>query len=171
MDDDSISPLGGPQKKVVFRSKNLSMDLRYVIEHSLERQPPDHARKPIKECQMGFDELDLRQKGHLGLSAVANFNLHEGNVVTFILRDLPQPSSKGNPLKDNALLKEATSKDEEQEGMLRFSVVTVPLCAYTLTPRSHYRSRSPWSIRPTTQQRSSFDYGKFRAVRGVTLRS
>ncbi|KAG9017249.1 hypothetical protein FRB90_001220 [Tulasnella sp. 427] len=120
VDDDSISPLESAQQKVVFKSKNLAMDLRYVIDTSTERQPPDHAGKTVQRCQlMQFEELDLREKGHLGLSAVANFTLSEGNVVTFILRDLPQSSSRGHPLKDNVLLKEASSKEEEQEAVLR----------------------------------------------------
>ncbi|KIO26500.1 hypothetical protein M407DRAFT_243709, partial [Tulasnella calospora MUT 4182] len=119
VNDDSISPLANPQQKVVFRSKNLSMDLRYVIDSSLERQTPEHARKPVKSCELKFEELDLRPKGHLGLSAAANLTLHEGNVVTFILRDLPRSSSRANSLADNALLKEAQSKEEEQEAVLR----------------------------------------------------
>lgn len=99
------------------------MDLRYVIDSSLERQSPEHANKPIKSCDLKFEELDLRPKGHKGLSAAANFTLHEGNVVTFILRDLPRSASRSNSLADNALLKEARSKEEEQEGMLLFSAV------------------------------------------------
>ncbi|KAG8928499.1 hypothetical protein FRC01_005860, partial [Tulasnella sp. 417] len=119
VNDDSISPLGNPQNKVVFRSKSLSLDLRYVIDSSLERQPPDHAGKPIKSCQLKFEELDLRERGHLGLSAMASFTLHEGNVVTFVLRDLPQSPTQGSPVVDKALLKEAAAMGEQQDAVLR----------------------------------------------------
>lgn len=116
MTDDSISPLESTQEKVVFKSPNLNLDLRYVIDVSPDRQPPDHAGKPIPKCEFSFEELDLRSKGHKGPSIQCDFTMAEGSIVTFILRDLPQKEGSNGNAKDHPLFKEANSQAEKKEG-------------------------------------------------------
>jgi hypothetical protein len=71
-----------PQKKVLFKSENLSLDLRYVVEAS---ESCVHS-----EPTVDLSILDLSSKGHKGLGAHAALNLHEGQTVTFILRIPPK---------------------------------------------------------------------------------
>lgn len=67
-------------KKVLFESEKLKLDLRYIAESTMEDVP-----SPVVELK----ELDLTSKGHLGLSAYCDLDLHEGQVVTFVLRTPP----------------------------------------------------------------------------------
>ncbi|EGN97770.1 glycoside hydrolase family 15 protein [Serpula lacrymans var. lacrymans S7.3] len=76
--DDSIP--GGAQNKVTFKSKDLSLDLRYVVQNML-----DGTSLPDVDLKI----LDLTSKGHLGLSAFCDLNLEEGQRVTFVLRIPP----------------------------------------------------------------------------------
>jgi GH15 family glucan-1,4-alpha-glucosidase len=80
VDDDSISlGSGGTQKKALFESDELTLDLRYVMESAMESiQPP--------EISFGF--LDLSAKGHLGPGILASTSLVEGQCITFVLRHL-----------------------------------------------------------------------------------
>lgn len=71
-----------PQKKVLFESENLSLDLRYVVEASESCIHPP----PVVD----LFALDLSSKGHKGLAAYASLELHEGQTVTFILRTPPK---------------------------------------------------------------------------------
>ncbi|KAG8928633.1 hypothetical protein FRC02_006645 [Tulasnella sp. 418] len=89
--DDSTSPLEKPQKKVVFTSKDLTLDLRYVCDTSSERQATDAQGNLLPYPSLEFKELDLRSQGHQGLSAYAEFSLSEGHAITFVLRDPPVP--------------------------------------------------------------------------------
>jgi hypothetical protein len=87
--NDSSVPLDrdqAPQKKILFESENLSLDLRYVVEATelCTRAPP-----AIELCT-----LDLTSKGHIGLAACASLQIHEGQAVTFILRE-PPPEKDG----------------------------------------------------------------------------
>lgn len=87
VEDDSL-PLDVPQKKAVFTSEHLSLDLRYVAESTSadgEGQLPEVA----------LDFLDLSSKGHKGLAVQSNFELEEGQCVTFILRTPPSEGSYG----------------------------------------------------------------------------
>ncbi|KAL5482311.1 hypothetical protein ACEPAI_8905 [Sanghuangporus weigelae] len=73
-----------PQMKALFRSEELSLDLRYVAE--------GHAEVPAPPVELEL--LDLFDKGHLGLGVCCDLNLAEGQVVTFVLRvppDTPPP--------------------------------------------------------------------------------
>ncbi|KAG8966390.1 hypothetical protein FRC03_012093 [Tulasnella sp. 419] len=89
--DDSTSPLEKPQKKVIFTSKDLTLDLRYVCDTSSERQATDAQGNLLPYPSLEFKELDLRSQGHQGLSAYAEFSLSEGHAITFVLRDPPVP--------------------------------------------------------------------------------
>lgn len=81
IDDPSI--LNASQKKVLFESKDLTLDLRYVVEKTSET-----CRPPSLELAI----LDLASKGHKGLAVCAPLHLEEGQAVTFILR-IPPPGS------------------------------------------------------------------------------
>ena len=61
----------------------MALDLRYVSEGCLE------SGKDESPPRIEFGYLDLRKQGHLGLSAYAEFDLTEGQAVTFILRTPP----------------------------------------------------------------------------------
>ncbi|OCB91140.1 glycoside hydrolase family 15 protein [Sanghuangporus baumii] len=80
---DKLAP--SPQMKALFRSEELSLDLRYVAEGHAEVLAP-----PVE-----LELLDLSDKGHLGLGVCCDLNLAEGQVVTFVLRippDTPPPA-------------------------------------------------------------------------------
>ncbi|KAL5501916.1 hypothetical protein ACEPAH_9177 [Sanghuangporus vaninii] len=80
---DKSAPL--PQMKALFRSEELSLDLRYVAEGHAEVLAP-----PVE-----LELLDLSEKGHLGLGVYCDLNLAEGQVATFVLRvppDAPPPA-------------------------------------------------------------------------------
>ncbi|PVF92804.1 glycoside hydrolase family 15 protein [Serendipita vermifera] len=77
--DDSIP--NQAQKKILFKSKDLNLDLRYVTASSLD---------DIKPPEVVFEVMDLQGKGHLGPSVSVNLDLHEGQIVTFILRTPPE---------------------------------------------------------------------------------
>ncbi|KAL5519704.1 hypothetical protein ACEPAG_1364 [Sanghuangporus baumii] len=74
-----------PQMKALFRSEELSLDLRYVAEGHCEDPTP-----PVE-----LELLDMFDKGHLGLGVCCDLDLAEGQVVTFFLRvppDSPPPA-------------------------------------------------------------------------------
>ncbi|KAL5524214.1 hypothetical protein ACEPAF_9354 [Sanghuangporus sanghuang] len=80
---DKLAP--SPQMKALFRSEELSLDLRYVAEGHAEVLAP-----PVE-----LELLDMSDKGHLGLGVCCDLNLAEGQVVTFVLRvppDTPPPA-------------------------------------------------------------------------------
>jgi len=84
------------QKKVVFESSDLTLDLRYVAESVVDGVP-----SPSVELQT----LDLRRQGHKGIGISADLDLIEGQVVTFVLRTPPQPAREQhipNPTNDQA---------------------------------------------------------------------
>lgn len=68
-----------PHMKALFSSPeaDLDLDLRYVSESSLEN---------VAEPEIDFRKYDLMGQGHLGLSVQSDFELVEGQAVTFILR-------------------------------------------------------------------------------------
>ena len=93
--DDSHQ--GAHQKKVLFKSDNINLDLRYLCENTM-----DHGSNPTVHLNI----LDLTPKGHLGLSAYCDLDLEEGQVVTFILR---MPPDEGSEIKFS-LTKEKASE-------------------------------------------------------------
>ena len=64
----------------MFSSKNLSLDLRYVVDDATEAATPS--------VDIGI--MDLGHQGHLGLGVYSEFTLFEGQAVTFILRTPPK---------------------------------------------------------------------------------
>lgn len=79
IDDDSIP--NEAQKKVLFKSSALNLDLRYVAESTVDDIPLPEVK---------FEILDLKDIGHLGTGVTVNLPLSEGQVVTFVLRCPPK---------------------------------------------------------------------------------
>jgi hypothetical protein len=86
---------GEGQNKVLFKSDHLSLDLRFLGEHTMEC---------VDDPTVDLKILDLTSKGHLGLSAYCDLDLTEGQVVTFILRTPPEaePEAKLTPTTEKA---------------------------------------------------------------------
>ncbi|KAJ3985820.1 glycoside hydrolase family 15 protein [Lentinula detonsa] len=79
IEEDSSSFIS-QQQKAVFVSDALTLDLRYVTDSLL-----DNVHAP----EVKFQFLDLSAKGHKGPAVSAEMTLHEGQVVTFVLRSPP----------------------------------------------------------------------------------
>ncbi|KAI0083258.1 glycoside hydrolase family 15 protein [Irpex rosettiformis] len=62
-------------------SASLDLDLRFVPESTLDAVPEPHVELHI---------LDLKPKGHLGDAVQSEFELEEGQVVTWVLRSPPE---------------------------------------------------------------------------------
>ncbi|CAA7266100.1 unnamed protein product [Cyclocybe aegerita] len=90
IDDDSVpvEQEEPAQKKALFESDSLALDLRYVTECTL---PGDSG--PVPHVELEF--LDLSERGHKGLAVQSLITLHEGQCVTFILRTPPTQWKKG----------------------------------------------------------------------------
>jgi hypothetical protein len=63
--------------KVVFKSKDMCMDLRYFVETDDEE---------VACPQIKLEKVDLK-RGLLGESVVSEFELEEGQTVTFVMRE------------------------------------------------------------------------------------
>lgn len=90
VDDESVPiaiPHGTQQKKAVFESENLTLDLRYVVENTGAASTDGGITLP----EVPLDFLDLSAKGHRGLAVQSVVELTEGQCVTFILRTPPPP--------------------------------------------------------------------------------
>ncbi|TFL03139.1 glycoside hydrolase family 15 protein [Pterulicium gracile] len=73
--------------KGLFESDSLSLDLRFIAEttihgHGTHEDVPEVPRIELKE-------LDLGKQGHLGKALCADFELGEGQCVTFVVRHDP----------------------------------------------------------------------------------
>lgn len=73
-------------KKCIFKSKDLSLDLRIV---------PASTMDSVDSPKVVFEELDLASVGHKGPSVCCNLDLQEGQVVTFVLRIPPKADALG----------------------------------------------------------------------------
>jgi GH15 family glucan-1,4-alpha-glucosidase len=83
--DDTVPSHG--QNKVIFRSPNLDVDLRYVAESTIDNVPVPN---------VNLAHLDLSSKGHLGSAAYCNLSLQEGQRVTFVFRICPKEGFRAN---------------------------------------------------------------------------
>lgn len=101
VDDDSVLP--NIQKKAVFESEELTLDLRYVVDNSME--DPD-----ATEPEISLEFLDLSAKGHKGLAVQSVLHLTEGQTVTFILRTPPTVTTRAITVLDEAV--QQTVRDE-----------------------------------------------------------
>ncbi|KAJ3571229.1 hypothetical protein NP233_g3894 [Leucocoprinus birnbaumii] len=80
VDDESIPLTSTKQRKALFESADLTLDLRYVAETTAE---------DVDAPVVHLTTLDLSAKGHKGPAIQAFINLVEGQAVTFILRNPP----------------------------------------------------------------------------------
>lgn len=90
-----------PQKKVLFESDALVLDLRYVVGGNAVNllsppfaSPLNSRQDNVAEPHVDFCLMDLSAKGHKGPAACAKLSLTEGQYVTFVLRIPPT----GGPL-------------------------------------------------------------------------
>ena len=99
VDDESLPD--GLQKKALFKSDELSLDLRYVTECS------QNASEDVHVPEVTLKLLDLSAKGHKGPAVQSSFTLTEGQCITFVLRTPPDdvpPVIVGQNDKDNGKL-------------------------------------------------------------------
>jgi hypothetical protein len=73
------------QKRALFESDELTMDLRFIAESVVDGVP-----SPSVDLQI----LDLTPQGHKGLSICVDLDLVEGQVVTFVLRTPPKATKE-----------------------------------------------------------------------------
>ena len=89
--DDTIPENGenasDKQKKAVFESDELTLDLRFVAESVIDGVPSP---------SVDMHTLDLRPRGHKGISICVDLDLTEGQVVTFVLRTPSKAASEQN---------------------------------------------------------------------------
>ena len=85
IDDESVPD--GVQKKALFKSDELSLDLRHISECS------QNASEDVHAPEVTLELLDLSAKGHKGLAVQSLLNLKEGQSVTFVLRIPPDEVS------------------------------------------------------------------------------
>ena len=101
--DDTIPANGehasDQQKKALFESDDLTLDLRFIAESVIDCVPPPR----VELCT-----LDLRPQGHKGISISADLDLVEGQLVTFVLRTPPK-ATRGQTTK------ESPANDDEQQ--------------------------------------------------------
>lgn len=87
--DDTIPANGenasNKQKRALFESDELTMDLRFIAESVVDCVP-----SPSVDLQI----LDLTHQGHKGLSICVDLDLVEGQVVTFVLRTPPKAAKE-----------------------------------------------------------------------------
>jgi hypothetical protein len=86
VDDESVprDPDAPSQKRALFESDSLALDLRYVVEVA---EGGIDSGVPLPEVVLEF--LDLSHKGHKGLAVQSKMTLEEGQCVTFVLRTPP----------------------------------------------------------------------------------
>jgi hypothetical protein len=87
--DDTIPTNGenasDKQKKALFESDELTMDLRFIAESVVDGVP-----SPSVDLRI----LNLTPQGHKGLGICVNLDLVEGQVVTFVLRTPPKATKE-----------------------------------------------------------------------------
>ena len=81
VEDESVPD--GVQKKALFKSDELSLDLRYISECC------GNASEDVTAPEVKLQLLDLSAKGHKGPGVQSTFTLKEGQGVTFVLRTPP----------------------------------------------------------------------------------
>ncbi|GAA5825609.1 hypothetical protein JCM11251_000307 [Rhodosporidiobolus azoricus] len=69
--------------------QHINLDLRWVVDEG------DHPLDGQKPPAVEMDTLDLSERGHHSLGVTARFTLHEGQSVTFVLREPPEPITSG----------------------------------------------------------------------------
>ncbi|BGP31766.1 hypothetical protein JCM10296v2_003540 [Rhodotorula toruloides] len=72
------------QRAVFTCPEHVNLDLRWVISEG------EHPKDGVEPPKVELDYLDLSERGHKGLGVIAQFTLHEGQSVTFVLREPPK---------------------------------------------------------------------------------
>jgi hypothetical protein len=88
-----------PQKKALFRSPGLVLDLRFIAEGA-----PDDGTGAVRRPKPQLQLLDLAERGHLGKGVCCEMELVEGQAITFVLREPPSeaPPHSSRPTVDQA---------------------------------------------------------------------
>ncbi|KAI0768949.1 Six-hairpin glycosidase-like protein [Irpex lacteus] len=102
-----VDPLHLPQA-------NLTLDLRYVPESTLEAVPVPH---------IPLSTLDLSEKGHLGESVCSEFELSEGQVVTWVLRTPPEHTNYTDAVRPSRAKAEALGVPAADDPILTKSLM------------------------------------------------
>lgn len=79
VEDDSVTSECRHTKKALFTSPGLQLDLRFITWSDDDT---------VKEPELELKVQDLSERGLLGPAAVADFELEEGQVVCFVLRQI-----------------------------------------------------------------------------------
>lgn len=91
-----------PHGKVLFKSDELTLDLRYIAECSADNVSVASA-SGLRPPAVNFTKLDLSAKGHLGEGVCCDLDLVEGQAVTFVLRTPPEKSThRAKPTQEQA---------------------------------------------------------------------
>ncbi|KAF9522293.1 glycoside hydrolase family 15 protein [Crepidotus variabilis] len=126
VNDDSIpgalvGKLDGPdapaQKKALFESDSLALDLRYIAEVNEASTECDHIHPP----EVTLEFLDLSSKGHKGLGIQSRITLTEGQCVTFVLRTPPTKMNVENasPAEARLLNPNRGEEPKDEAGVLK----------------------------------------------------
>jgi GH15 family glucan-1,4-alpha-glucosidase len=136
------------QNKVVFRSPNLDLDLRYVAESTTDNVP-------APEVNLGL--LDLSSKGHLGPATYCNLSLEEGQRVTFVFRICPEEGFRAQIKPTQAYADElGVPLDKVMRGVAKLRPDDDPALTKDLLDRIFVSTNSYWTswIRRSTYQGS-----------------
>ncbi|KAI8639539.1 Six-hairpin glycosidase-like protein [Parasitella parasitica] len=77
-------------ERVVFSSKDMTMDLRYLVKCG------------DFECPLVKVHIDKEDSGHKGPGVYANFDLQETQEVSFVFREVPTSEASHNPSQEDA---------------------------------------------------------------------
>lgn len=105
VEDLSREDYGSDRQKALFTSKNMKLDLRFVES----RERPD---VEVPKIELRLERLPKRDL--LGDSAVAEFELDEGQSVYFVLREVPDETFMNEEQRETV---QGTVKHAEQLGV------------------------------------------------------
>ena len=135
IDDESVPD--GVQKKALFKSDELSLDLRYVSECC------QNASEDVHPPEVTLKLLDLSAKGHKGPGVQSLLKLSEGQCVTFVLRTPPAEVSAVIPQHDNKNKGSLSRENSPSHGHHKRSVDDPYLTKELLSSLLHVRYISP----------------------------
>ncbi|CDZ97236.1 hypothetical protein [Phaffia rhodozyma] len=100
-DDSQVAPTEFDKRKIKFTSKNLSLDVRVAVsgENVCKESSDGGTAEPdvdgLNEHKgpggpdIHWSKLDLSANGHLGEAVYSEFEVYEGEIVDFVLREFP----------------------------------------------------------------------------------
>ncbi|CAK9781214.1 unnamed protein product [Cutaneotrichosporon oleaginosum] len=122
VEDDSAVGVSGEHTKVVFKSRDLTLDLRHVCTHTSDAKMP----------HLTIRKETLADRDMLGEAAVAEFTLGEGQVVYFVLREMPADANRGREW-----IASQTAIDVEKAKALGITATQFKEAAHLLRPRDN----------------------------------